>query len=323
MEFFNKKDEVIDFQLTEYGKYLLSIGRLKPSYYAFFDDNIVYDTNCAGFKESPSEAEPRIQTDTPSLKPVPVRTGAEQRVASFIQQITDLTGPNSDAADNAEIFSQVESFEDKGRLNAYPLGNSSLDTPYDAAWDVQLHSVPNISSTTSYLNTGYVVNNGTRVYATSNEGGVENIPQINVDIDYKMFYASPIAGSRMEQNESNYAIPNVPLDMRVENNYLLVEINEENTPFDVENFDIEVFHSGSDGTFTQLSYLSTGSADFVPLRPIENDLNTLGNVEYYMTIRTDDDISDVTYQQANIATGARSRPGFVRDIYKSDNEEPC
>ena len=98
MEFFNKKDEVIDFQLTEYGKYLLSIGRLSPAYYAFFDDNIVYDTDCAGYKESPNDAEPRIQTDTPALKPVPVRTGAEQRVASFVQQVTDLTGPNTDVA---------------------------------------------------------------------------------------------------------------------------------------------------------------------------------------------------------------------------------
>ena len=32
MTFFNKKEEVLDFQLTEYGKYLLSIGHLKPVY---------------------------------------------------------------------------------------------------------------------------------------------------------------------------------------------------------------------------------------------------------------------------------------------------
>ena len=43
MSFFNKKEDVIDLQLTQYGKYLLSQGKLKPVYYAFFDDDILYD----------------------------------------------------------------------------------------------------------------------------------------------------------------------------------------------------------------------------------------------------------------------------------------
>ena len=44
MEFFNQKEEVLELQLTEYGKYLLSQGALDPSYYAFFDDDILYDS---------------------------------------------------------------------------------------------------------------------------------------------------------------------------------------------------------------------------------------------------------------------------------------
>ena len=40
--FLDKKEQVIDFKLTSYGRYLLSIGSLKPTYYAFFDDNIWY-----------------------------------------------------------------------------------------------------------------------------------------------------------------------------------------------------------------------------------------------------------------------------------------
>ena len=51
MEFFDKKEEVLDVQLTEYGKYLLSTGRMRPVYYAFFDDDILYDTNAASFSE--------------------------------------------------------------------------------------------------------------------------------------------------------------------------------------------------------------------------------------------------------------------------------
>ena len=38
MAFFNKKEEVMDIELTQYGKYLLSQGKFKPVFYAFFDE---------------------------------------------------------------------------------------------------------------------------------------------------------------------------------------------------------------------------------------------------------------------------------------------
>ena len=68
MEFFNKKEEVIDLQLTQYGKYLLSQGSLKPVYYAFYDEGIVYDSNYAGFAEMQNNAKDRIQNDSPNIK---------------------------------------------------------------------------------------------------------------------------------------------------------------------------------------------------------------------------------------------------------------
>ena len=45
MEFFDRKKDVLDVKLTSYGRHLLSKGRLKPVYYAFFDDDIIYDSN--------------------------------------------------------------------------------------------------------------------------------------------------------------------------------------------------------------------------------------------------------------------------------------
>ena len=43
MTFFNQKEEVLQIELTQYGKYLLSRGKWKPAYYAFFDDDVIYD----------------------------------------------------------------------------------------------------------------------------------------------------------------------------------------------------------------------------------------------------------------------------------------
>ena len=43
MTFLNKKQQVFDFQLTPHGKIELSKGTFSPEYYAFFDDNVIYD----------------------------------------------------------------------------------------------------------------------------------------------------------------------------------------------------------------------------------------------------------------------------------------
>ena len=67
MEFFDKKEEVIDLQLTQYGKFLLSMGKLKPVYYAFYDENIIYDSEYAGFSETQNQCHPKIQENTGRL----------------------------------------------------------------------------------------------------------------------------------------------------------------------------------------------------------------------------------------------------------------
>ncbi len=319
MEFFNKKEEVLDFQLTEYGKYLLAIGRLKPVYYAFFDDDILYDVSGLGMTENPSMAESRIQSETPSLKPIATRTSAEARVNSFVQQVTEMLGPNSDPADNVEIFSRVESFKEKGKINAHPIGRSSLESRYNPAWSIEILSEPQIASSAQYLNSSDLI---------------ENIPQVNIDVDYKMFFSD---GSMPD-------VTNIPLNdsnlfLSVENNYLMLEVQENHTDFEKENFDIEVFHSGSGavrvseadpyepGEHVQLSYMPTSTSNFILPHPIENDLNIPGNIEYYFNIAVDDEIPDSVLAEHNITPEAimtnASRLRLNRDIYVSEDEEPC
>ena len=49
MRFLDDKEEVINFEMTPYGKHLLSKGQYRPVYYAFHDDDILYDPEFAGF----------------------------------------------------------------------------------------------------------------------------------------------------------------------------------------------------------------------------------------------------------------------------------
>ena len=55
MSFFDKKEEVISIELTPYGRNLLSLGKLKPSYYAFFDDDVLYNIQAAGGSETSAD----------------------------------------------------------------------------------------------------------------------------------------------------------------------------------------------------------------------------------------------------------------------------
>jgi hypothetical protein len=68
MSFFDSKEEVINLELTSYGKFLLSKGLLKPVYYSFHDDDIIYDSNYAGFSEDAGSSEVRIQEETLYVK---------------------------------------------------------------------------------------------------------------------------------------------------------------------------------------------------------------------------------------------------------------
>lgn len=64
MTFFNKKTEVMQIEMTPYGRYLYSIGKFKPHSYEFIDDDVVYSV--AG--ENQEDAHGRILNETPKLK---------------------------------------------------------------------------------------------------------------------------------------------------------------------------------------------------------------------------------------------------------------
>jgi len=66
-KFLNKKEQVIDFQLTPYGRRKLSTGKMKPTYYQFYDDGVIYDSEFAGFDEEQNSIHPRIKNNTSYL----------------------------------------------------------------------------------------------------------------------------------------------------------------------------------------------------------------------------------------------------------------
>ncbi len=42
-KFINRQEEVLQIQLTPYGKHQFSRGEFNPEYYAYYDEDILYD----------------------------------------------------------------------------------------------------------------------------------------------------------------------------------------------------------------------------------------------------------------------------------------
>lgn len=83
VKFFNQKEEVIQIELTPYGKDRLSKGLFYPKYYAFYDNDILYDGTHGNITEIQNQIVKRIQNNTPRLRTWARFTGSEQPVVSL------------------------------------------------------------------------------------------------------------------------------------------------------------------------------------------------------------------------------------------------
>ena len=99
MTFFDKKQDVLKIELTPYGRSLLSNGKLMPKYYAFFDDDIIYDIDYVAGTETQVQIKTRILDETPRLRPQRDLESPETQLFSF-ERSEDSSRPYSKTAMN-------------------------------------------------------------------------------------------------------------------------------------------------------------------------------------------------------------------------------
>jgi len=232
MAFFNKKEDVIDIKLTQYGKHMLSRGKFKPVSYAFFDDNVLYDSAYAGnSSEEQNEIEPRIQEDTPALKTQHIFYGAEteiKRIAEEMRKAGKIPGMPG-------TVPPMQPIADKQYALAAPLGTSALHTTSMPAWQVR------------FLGSELKSSVG---YATGSHP-TTRIPQLVSDIVYRTevrdAYEQPELANQRRLTDLNqeYTMTTGLFSdgtyFHTTGDQLLIEIDEKNTDFFNENFTIEVF----------------------------------------------------------------------------------
>tara|TARA_R100000278_G_scaffold91797_1_gene69962 strand:+ start:1458 stop:2558 length:1101 start_codon:yes stop_codon:yes gene_type:complete len=327
-KFLDKKEQVIDFQLTPYGKQRLSVGKLNPEYYAFFDDGVMYDSRYAGIYEDQNNINLRIKEETQYL----------EGIIRFEEIETTPPPPiflSATPEEEAILRSDIDISPSKNVLNPnkYSFGTAIGSAKFEGentqaapAWKI-VTCQGEISSVTTIDDAKYNFTS-----ASSDAEATEyNIPQINITSTYTKVASSPLSYIDRETigeiiSETNpFSDGNV---IRLVRNDIVVYAEEQNTALLTENFDIEVFEMSDttvDGaTITSLNkkyfekeveQIVDGIMKFsTPQENMKAQLNSEA-VEYYFDILTDKQISD--------KIGCQCASSFSRDSYYIDLDYEC
>lgn len=247
---FDSKEEVLDIQLTSYGRFLLSKGKFKPEYYAFFDDDVIYDINyCTSSAERQNDIQERILNETPILKPQVFFRSLDENIAQNSYIISDNTAKLK--------LLENQNISEKNYALALPLGNSSHNNQFYPAWNISaIHGF--ISESKPYLDNSNgsqgtlrpfldypqitMENQKFSVVIKKNEPFLLNehvqiIEPIVFNPTVQQVAADRISGVFGGQPSSEAG--EYYITMREE--HFILEIAEENVDDIKENFDIEIF----------------------------------------------------------------------------------
>ena len=245
MSYLDPKERVIDLELTSYGRHLLAIGKLKPIYYAFFDDDIIYDAGYASVDEAQDNVEPRIQENTPRMAAQGIFSSRETAVFEATPNVVNdlIIGQeieNLKEKDKQLLLTKtrIQEGPEQNEILQLPLGMSNPAYQTAPAWNARFLKAP-LSASVDYLE----VSGARGTY-------YRDIPQLSTDIQY-----------HIEKNKSGWVTKEAPVDgnnvssiLKEETIYfddgamiefkrdtLIIRLEESNVFFQKDNFEVECF----------------------------------------------------------------------------------
>jgi hypothetical protein len=276
MTFFDKKEEVISIELTPYGRHLLSLGKLKPSYYAFFDDDVIYNVEAAGLTETSADIKTRILEETPYMKPT-----------CLFRNVNDTVGRSENYLSTEEI--RYPSADNKIYFLQNPLGTCDHTATESPA--LKATFILNSSSAGSKF----------QINSTFPD---QQIPQVDIDYDYTI----EVKNTNKEANRD--FVTNAPPEFRskifddgtyydIQDDNMILQLLEENGFALTDSFEIEVFKLDDTDSekMEQLKFsprVSNIKDDFIIDQPLDGSPNiviTPEYVDYYFNIFVDKEIS--------------------------------
>ena len=226
MVFFNKKEEVIDVQLTAFGRHLLAKGKFRPEYYCYFDDDILYDPQKAGVVEDQNQSQVRIIEETPKLK----TQSRHYPIGSF--NISGLFEGEDD------LFEY--NLESKSLL--YKLANQEISVQSAPNYDVL--TMDSKFTETETLNYQHFVNSGI----------IKNIPQLSSNVEYMIVKNIENKTDQPEliNLEDNFDLSSEAVvfadntSLHLTKSCLALDIEENNVYRGRENFFLEIYEIETD-----------------------------------------------------------------------------
>lgn len=221
-KFINKKEQVIDLKLTTYARYLLSIGQFEPEFYAFFDDNVLYDRMhaCTSSAESQTNVDFRIKEETQYLEGLTLFKDLEE---------TAFATPDTSVDFIVKKPTQRILYPDAAVFNVEnSIGDAFLDGPAQTApsWKV--------AALNSFITSSTTIDPDTN----------SRIPQINIESTYlkrivkNEFVFDPENIRQVSSRTPGFSDERV-IELVSQEPVLYVE--EANTRTLTKNFDMEVF----------------------------------------------------------------------------------
>lgn len=274
MTFFNKKEEVLEVQLTRLGRQLLSQGRFKPAYYEFMDDDVVYDRQyvMSGSIEEQNEIKTRIKDKLTLREPT-----ARKKIKNFQELIPVAFGNiiiNLDKPTNKQI-------EGLGTFTPY--------SNYRPAWKIVAEDGTLFTGSADMSFTPLEIGGGTT------GPSYEKIPQLDLVCTYNYNRFS----FDQDDTESSYysdVQENLNIDFQDlfkkegDNTFILfdksfndftISVEEENVLNGKEDFSIEVFKYDYTNNFQ--------TASLARLYFDEEDVSP-SSVSWYFNVSTDKEV---------------------------------
>ena len=217
MTFFNKKTEVMQIEMTPYGRYLYSIGKFKPHSYEFVDDDILYRASGSG--EAQHEAHQRILNETPKLK---------------INRAFQDEAPEAESPPKISVEREMRQKMDEKQNGLYALGKSSYSSEKLPNFQVSmLRGEISSSSPTFTTNISAGVQKGSN-------GGEIHIPQVNVDFNINAIVKNVLdAPATFSEFSSQVFSDGNYVELSFEDP--IIHVKEFNSFYERENFDVEFF----------------------------------------------------------------------------------
>ena len=288
-------------ELTPFGRYKLSIGKLKPHHYRFFDNNVIYDGKAMGISEDQNDSDNRVRQETPVLKQNANITGVETGI--------DILGTD-------DLRIQTEFLGEQNQIGNKSNDRQNKRDDHINQMNYNIGSVPpSTRQSPSYQVDAFLgeLSGSTNKFYSSANIQTSSIAQINLKVQYEALMTNSFLDVISYQDDVTTIGPFADGSrIMIKKQDPLLRIKQSNSFDEKENFHITAFKvyrepGVADGRLLYekmnfrkrhsniVSNMYVAPEEAEEIEPIEDLLLSDREIPYYFDVRVDKEIAEEDY----------------------------